>query len=99
MTDNFDESMDKLQAILDDLEANSDNMTPEEIENKLKEAEELKEICKRLLKEEKEDIIRTAKENNIPLEELGLTEGDDDFDDLEEDEDDEDAEGDDSVKF
>lgn len=94
MTDNFDEAMNKMQAILDDLEANSDNMTPEEIESKLKEAENLKEICKKLLKEEKEDIIRTAKENNISLEELGLTEGDDDFDDLEEEED-----GDDSIKF
>ncbi len=93
---NFDTAMSKMEAILDDLEANSDKMDPEEVENKLKEAEALKEKCKELLRQEKEEIIKTAKENNISLEELGITEGDDfdddDYDDDDEDDDDEDEE-------
>ena len=89
---NFDTAMSKMESILDDLEANSDKLTPEEVENKLKEAETLKEKCKELLRQEKEEIIKTAKENNISLEELGITEGDDFEDDDYDDDDDEDEE-------
>lgn len=95
---NFDTAMSKMEAILDDLEANSEKMSPEEVENKLKEAEALKEKCKELLRQEKEEIIKTAKENNISLEELGITE-DDDFDDDEDDDEEEEEEGETEVKF
>lgn len=98
---NFDTAMSKMESILDDLEANSDKMTPEEVESKLKEAETLKEKCKELLRQEKEEIIKTAKENNISLEELGITEGDDfeddDYDDDDDEDEEEEEEGD--VKF
>lgn len=81
----FDEAASKLESILNELEGDTSNLKPEEIEAKLAEAEKLRDYCKELLKKEKEDIIRTAKENNIPLEEIGITE-DDDFDDEEDEE-------------
>ena len=61
------------------------------MEEKVKEAENLRNHCKELLKKEKEEIIKTAKENNIPLEEIGISEDDDDddFDDFDEDEEEE----------
>jgi exonuclease VII small subunit len=71
----FDEAIDKLEKILESLsdsEKNGFNMSNEEIEVRLEEAERLKNHCKKLLEKEREDIIRTAKENNIPLEEIGL---------------------------
>ncbi|MBO4956395.1 MAG: hypothetical protein J6C50_00975 [Rickettsiales bacterium] len=71
---NFDEAMSKLEGILDNLEANGEQMNPEEVEAKIAEAEQLRDYCKALLKKEREDLIKTAKENNIPLEELGLSE-------------------------
>lgn len=71
---NFDEAMSKLEGILDNLEANGEQMNPEEVEAKIAEAEQLRDYCKVLLKKEREDLIKTAKENNIPLEELGLSE-------------------------
>lgn len=80
----FDEAASKLEDILDELEDDSNNLSPEEIEAKVEEAEKLRDYCKELLKKEKEEIIKAAKENNIPLEELGISEGDDDFEDEEE---------------
>jgi exonuclease VII small subunit len=71
----FDEAIDKLEKILENLgdsEKNGFSMSNEEIEAQLEEAERLKNHCKKLLEKEREDIIRTAKENNIPLEEIGL---------------------------
>lgn len=84
---NFDEAASKLESILDELEGDTSNLKPEEIENKIVEAEKLRDYCKDLLAKEKEDIIRTAKENNISLEELGISEEDEDDDEDEEDED------------
>lgn len=86
---NFDEAASKLESILDELEGDTSNLKPEEIENKIVEAEKLRDYCKDLLAKEKEDIIRTAKENNISLEELGISEEDEDEDEDEEDEDNE----------
>ncbi len=83
---NFDEAASKLESILDELEGDTGNLKPEEIEAKVKEAEKLRDYCKELLKKEKEEIIKTAKENNIPLEEIGITEDDDDFEDEDEEE-------------
>lgn len=82
---NFDEAASKLESILDELEGDTSNLEPEEIENKIAEAEKLRDYCKDLLAKEKEDIIRTAKENNISLEELGISEEDEDEDEENED--------------
>ena len=73
---NFDEAATKLEGILDELEGDTSKFTQEEIEEKVKEAENLRNHCKELLKKEKEEIIKTAKENNIPLEEIGISEED-----------------------
>ena len=88
----FDEAMSKLETILDDLEANGEKMNPDEMENKISEAEKLKDYCSALLKKEKQDLIRTAKENNIPLEELGISEDEEEEEDEDEDEDDDEEE-------
>ncbi|MDR3078903.1 MAG: hypothetical protein LBU15_02590 [Rickettsiales bacterium] len=75
----FNEASSKLESILDELESDdAANFTPEEIDKKLREAEALRDHCRKLLKREKADIIKTARENDIPLEEIGLTEDDDD---------------------
>ncbi|MDR2777396.1 MAG: hypothetical protein LBB24_01340 [Rickettsiales bacterium] len=81
----FNEASTKLEGILDELESDdAANLTPEEIDKKLKEAEQLRDYCRKLLKKEKADIIRTAKENDISLEEIGLSEDDDEEDEDEE---------------
>lgn len=85
---NFDEAMNKLETILDTLEAEGDKMDPNELEKKIGEAEALKNYCKDLLKKEKEEIIRTAKENDISLEDIGMTEDDDEEDDDDDEEED-----------
>ena len=66
----FDEAMDQLEAKITELEK------PENENNQklFDEAMALKDYCAELLKIEKEDIIKIAKENNIPLEEIGLDE-------------------------
>lgn len=66
----FDEAMDQLEAKITELEK------PENENNQklFDEAMALKDYCAELLKKEKEDIIKIAKENNIPLEEIGLDE-------------------------
>jgi deoxyhypusine synthase len=74
----FDEAIERLENILDKLNdtrnEESSSMSDKEIEEQLNEAELLKNHCKKLLDKEKEDIIKTAKENNIPLEDIGLDE-------------------------
>ena len=72
----FDEAMAQLEEKISLLEEeeNADNQELYE------EAVALKEYCADLLKKEKEEIKRIAKENNIPLSEIGLTEDDDDND-------------------
>ena len=45
---NFDEAMSKLEGILDNLEANGEQMNPEEVEAKIAEAEQLRDYCKAL---------------------------------------------------
>ena len=83
----FDEAMSKLESILNELESKGESLSTEEIEAKISEAEKLRDHCKELLKKEKEEIIRTAKENNIPLEDIGITADDmEDYDDIEEEE-------------
>jgi hypothetical protein len=77
----FDEASSKLEKILEELEDESaSRLKPEDLEAKIKEAEKLRVHCKNLLKKEKADIIKTAKENDISLEEIGLSEDDDDWD-------------------
>ncbi len=80
----FDEAMSKLEDILDDLEANSDKMDPDEVEKKIEEAEKLKSYCSELLKKEKRELIKTAKDNNIPLEEIGISEDEEEEEEEEE---------------
>jgi exonuclease VII small subunit len=75
----FEEASSKLEKILDELE-NEDDLTNKQIENKVNEATSLKNYCKKKLKQEKENIIKIAKENNISLEDIGVKEGDDDDD-------------------
>lgn len=65
----FDDAMTQLEekiALLEK-EENSDNQKLYE------EAVALKEYCAELLKKEKEEIKKIARENNIPLSEIGLT--------------------------
>ena len=85
----FDDAMAKLETILNDLESKGDGSSPEEIEAKISEAEQLRDHCKELLKQEKAEIIKTAKENNIPLSDIGLSEEEDDYDDIDSDEEEE----------
>lgn len=66
----FDEAMDQLEAKITELE----KLENENDQKLFNEAIALKDYCAELLKKEKEDIIRIAKENNIPLEEIGLDE-------------------------
>lgn len=70
----FDEAMAQLEekiALLEK-EENSNN------QKLYDEAVALKEYCADLLKKEKEEIKRIAKENNIPLSEIGLEDEEDD---------------------
>ena len=79
----FDEAMDQLEAKITELEK------PENENNQklFDEAMALKDYCAELLKKEKEDIIKIAKENNIPLEEIGLDENGEYLNDEDDDED------------
>jgi hypothetical protein len=81
----FEEAMSKLESILDDLEKNGDKMDQEELGNKINEADDLKNYCKTLLRKEKSDIISVAKENDIPLSEIGIDEEEDDWEETDED--------------
>lgn len=72
----FDEAMAQLEEKIALLEK-EENANNQELYD---EAVALKEYCADLLKKEKEEIKRIAKENNIPLSEIGLTEDDEDED-------------------
>ncbi len=72
----FDEAMTQLEEKIALLEK-EENANNQELYD---EAVALKEYCADLLKKEKEEIKRIAKENNIPLSEIGLTEDDEDED-------------------
>lgn len=86
----FEDAMKKLEDLLNELENKGDSLSSEEIEAKISEAEALRDHCKELLKKEKAEIIKTAKENNIPLKDIGLSEeDDDDYDDIDDDEEEE----------
>ena len=91
----FDEYMAELEAIVNDLESNSETKkySDEEVVKKINRAEELQAICRKLLADERADIIKTAQEQGISLEELGL---DDEDDEEYADDEDEDEEVDDS---
>ena len=84
----FEEAMARLEELLNELENKGDSLSSEEIEAKISEAEALRDHCKELLKKEKAEIIKTAKENNIPLKDIGLSEEDDDYDDIDDEEED-----------
>ena len=92
----FDEYMAELEAIVNDLESNSETKkySDEEIVKKINRAEELQAICRKLLADERADIIKTAQEQGISLEELGLDDEDDEeyVDDEDEDEEFDDSE-------
>ncbi|MDR2760793.1 MAG: exodeoxyribonuclease VII small subunit [Rickettsiales bacterium] len=94
MTENltFDEAIERLEVILSKLEKNGPSMSTEEVEKDLDEADRLKNHCKKLLEKEREEIIRTAKDNNIPLEEIGFSEDDMDIDLAGDDDEEEDEE-------
>lgn len=66
----FDEAMEQLEKKIDKLEKD-DGATNQEL---YEEAVALKEYCAGLLKKEKEEIIKIAKENNIALSDIGLNE-------------------------
>lgn len=72
----FDEAMSQLEEKIALLEK-EENANNQELYD---EAVALKEYCADLLKKEKEEIKRIARENNIPLSEIGLTEDDEDKD-------------------
>ncbi len=73
----FDEAMAQLEEKIALLEK-EENANNQELYD---EAVALKEYCADLLKKEKEEIKRIARENNIPLSEIGLTEDDDEDED------------------
>ena len=81
----FDEAMNQLEAKIAELEKPENNNN----QKLFSEAMALKDYCAELLKKEKEDIIKIARDNNIPLEEIGLDENGEYLND-EDDEDDED---------
>ena len=66
----FDEAINKLEGILDQLEV--EEGSEEETTMKLAEAEALKDYCQKLLEEERSAIEKLAEENGINLEELEL---------------------------
>lgn len=81
----FDTAINNLETILDRLE-NDENLNAEEAQKLYEEAENLKNHCKSLLEKEKLEIIKIAKENDIPLSELDFDDSDLDEDDDEDDE-------------
>ncbi|MDD2839650.1 MAG: exodeoxyribonuclease VII small subunit [Rickettsiales bacterium] len=78
----FDEAMEQLESKIEKLEKDDAADNQELYE----EAIALKEYCAELLKKEKEDIIKIAKENNITLSDIGLNENDDETSDTEDNE-------------
>lgn len=75
----FDEAMEQLENKINKLEKDDgvDN------QGLYEEAVALKEYCADLLKKEKEEIIKIAKENNIALSDIGLNESDENIEAVE----------------
>ena len=78
----FDEAMKLFEEKISLLEKDEDGQDVEKI---YQEAVELRDYCAKLLSDEREEIKRIAKENNIPLSEIGLEENEDEDEDEEED--------------
>lgn len=76
----FDEAMAKLEEKIKELESDSS----ESSDKIYQEALELKEYCAKLLNEEREEIVKMAKQNGVELSDLGLE--DEDYSDVEESE-------------
>ena len=70
----FDEAMKLFEEKISLLEKDEDGQDVEKI---YQEAVELRDYCAKLLSDEREEIKRIAKENNIPLSEIGLEENED----------------------
>ncbi len=70
----FDEAMKLFEEKISLLEKDEDGQDVGKI---YQEAVELRDYCAKLLSEEREEIKRIAKENNIPLSEIGLEESED----------------------
>jgi 23S rRNA maturation-related 3'-5' exoribonuclease YhaM len=56
----FDDASTKLEKILDTLDSDAQNLTPEEIEKLIGTAEKLRGYLKDQLKKEREDIMKVA---------------------------------------
>jgi len=78
----FNEAMELLEEKIEKLEKNDDVDNTQEI---YEEAVALKEYCGELLKKEKEEIIKIAKDNDIALEDIGLSEDEENTENGEED--------------
>lgn len=76
----FEEAMKLLEEKIAILEAEDDNDESDTIAV-YEDAVLLKDYCAQLLAKEREEIKRIAKENNIPLSEIGLEESDLSIDD------------------
>ena len=70
----FDEAMKLFEEKISLLEKDEDGQDVGKI---YQEAVELRDYCAKLLSDEREEIKRIAKENNIPLSEIGLEENED----------------------
>lgn len=70
----FDEAMKLFEEKISLLEKDEDGQDAGKI---YQEAVELRDYCAKLLSDEREEIKRIAKENNIPLSEIGLEENED----------------------
>ena len=83
----FDEAMKLFEEKISLLEKDEDGQDVEKI---YQEAVELRDYCAKLLSDEREEIKRIAKENNIPLSKIGLEENEDEDDDDEDEDEEED---------
>ena len=70
----FEEAMKLFEEKISLLEKDEDGQDVGKI---YQEAVELRDYCAKLLSDEREEIKRIAKENNIPLSEIGLEESED----------------------
>ena len=97
-TISFDQAMHQLETILNKLSDEADNLSSFEVEELIQQAENLRNICKSHLTSERSNIIKTAKDNNIPLRDIGIIDEDDEeeeeVDDDEEEEEEEDDDDD-----
>ncbi|CAL5980483.1 Exonuclease_VII [Hexamita inflata] len=66
----FDQNVEELQKILDILE--TQELTDEQAQKYIQKAENLKQKCALLLADEKNEIVKIARANDINPDELGL---------------------------